>query len=408
MQAKQLIISIHDRDATSVSWIIFDNEANVIADPKTGPITEIPQPDAATKVIVLIPTIDLLILPVTLPNMPASHRSQAALFTLEEDLAEDIQNLHAAIIENNAQNQFYAIIVEKKLITSWLDKLHAVHIAPIMLVPDVYALPTNENEWTIAINHETVWTKISSEFGIAAESHLIQPILADLILNEKIIVKPMTIYNYTKQDVSNDFTILGQKIDVVNDSDQSFYINLLSNSKPDELNVNLLQGEFAPQIQNKSQQKRWRLTALMALLLFATIIFTVTIEWIYLTYQDNQLQRQIASLYHTAFPNAENIISPKFRIQQELNKLTALQHQSGFLYLLAIAGQAINRSDGVSIQSLNYTNNSLTMTVQAISAQSLDQVESLLKKQAITLKRSNTQSTGATITADFILSRSNA
>lgn len=406
MQAKQLIIYIHDHTASSISWIMLNADTHESTEPKTGTLADIPRVDTSVTVIVFIPTIDTLILPVTLPNMPASQRAQAALFTLEEQLADDIQDLHAAVLGPSDDHEYHVIIIKKDLLKSWVDKLQSFQITPTIMLPEVFALPGDEHEWTIAVTHEMTWVRTANEMGLAIEGNLIQPILADLIVSQGITVKPITVYNFTQQDIAQQLAFLGQKIDVVADGDKSFAGYLLLNINPENLPGNLLQGDFSPTVQFKSQRKKWRVTAIIAVALLFTILISVVTQWIYLNHQDKILQQQIATLYRKVFPQATNIISPKFRIQEELNKQSHILNETGFLYLLAIAGQAMNDISGITIQNLSYNNNQLTVTVQANSTQALDKISLSLKTKPISFRQSNTQSSGTTITSDFILTRS--
>jgi general secretion pathway protein L len=181
MPNNELRIIFLDDAADSISWMMFENGQASIH-PQQGTLADLPKVGPKVDVVLFVPTANINLLNITLPDMPSAHRAQAALYALEEQLAEDVQDLHAVVWQQAEQNQYGVAIIRKSLLQNWLNKLHAINIFPIGIYPDIVAIPANDNEWAVVSHGELIYVKITREMGFAIESDFVQAILANTLL----------------------------------------------------------------------------------------------------------------------------------------------------------------------------------------------------------------------------------
>jgi general secretion pathway protein L len=113
-------------------------------------------------------------------------------------------------------------------------------------------------------------------------------------------------------------------------------------------------------------------------------------------HQIDRLDTQIASYYKELFPEAKQVITPRFRIQQLL-KHTQTQGSS-FWRLMGILG-----SHPTEIQTLRYQNQALTVTLKLKQFSDLQTYENQLRHSGIKVKQTQAQEKGKEIEATLEL-----
>ena len=201
MPNKELRILLQDDTAENISWIMFEND-RAVNQPQQGTIADLPVVDAKVDVVVYVPTANVSMLNVTLPEMPSAQRAQAALYALEEQLAEDVQDLHAVVWQQGEPHQYNIAIIRKSLLQTWLNKFQAAQIFPIGFYPDVVTIPTNHDEWAIVSHSDLIYVKTSKEMGFAIESDYVQSILVNTLLTTKNPPKQIKVYDNKEKILS--------------------------------------------------------------------------------------------------------------------------------------------------------------------------------------------------------------
>ena len=95
--ADWLLIRLPRAPATDASWIVVDARGVAVESPGGGPLS-LAQPAAAGRhVCVLVPGTDVLMTEPELPVKAGTKLAQMVPYALEEQLADDIDDLHFAI-----------------------------------------------------------------------------------------------------------------------------------------------------------------------------------------------------------------------------------------------------------------------------------------------------------------------
>ncbi len=404
MPNKELLIYFHDNNAQKISWVLRENGI-AISKPQQGSLTDLPTTNSNSDVVIYVPTDNIVMLTVSLPAMPAAQRPQAALYALEEQLVDDVQNLHAVVWELHEDHLYGVAIIQKSLLQSWLDKLHAQKIFPTKIFADLITIPADENEWAVISHDEELYVKTDKNMGFAIESDYVQSILQEMIAAQKNPPKQIKVYDKHDKILSLLFNDLNVPIITILENDQidsrCFWVNFNYSA----VNCNLLQGEMLPQESLQEKYKYWYTPIKLAVILFVLLFVTTTTKWIYLNHRETQLQQKITSIYMQIFPEATSVVNPRARIQQLVSQHSQTQQGTDFFNLLGAVGQAINNMPQVKLQNISYTGNQLNIEVQVDNAHALTQFNDNLNKYPIDVKQGETTSSGSAISARFNITR---
>ena len=112
--AEFLVIRIGETPDQAADWIAVDGTGARRSVPVTGPLLEALNDIGDRKVIVLVPSADVLTTSVDIP-IKGGARLQAALpYALEEHVAEDIEKLHFAAGTRRSNGKIPVAVVNRE------------------------------------------------------------------------------------------------------------------------------------------------------------------------------------------------------------------------------------------------------------------------------------------------------
>ncbi len=118
---------------------------------------------------VLIPASDCAFHSLTLPAGLRKPPLQVAPFLLEEQLADDVEATHFALLHRQ-QAQCEIVAVQRQKMRDWLARCESLSLRPLALTPDVLALPRHPPAWS-AVQVDEQWLIRHQPWGgMAAEN----------------------------------------------------------------------------------------------------------------------------------------------------------------------------------------------------------------------------------------------
>ena len=171
-----------------------------------------------------------------------------------------------------------------------------------------------------------------------------------------------------------------------------------------EQEINLLQGKYYSSTR-QLKIKRFAIASAALVGLWLIILTGGNIAQ-YNSYnkQLTTYNQQIAKIYRSIYPDATKIVSPKTRIQQDLKKLGNAQQETGFLHLLMTTGEMINRTPSTKLESMDYQQQALSLTLQVDTFQRLEKLIGDLKAAGLQVTRDNATSQDKVIKAQLHVS----
>src|SRR5579864_8600526 len=130
-----------DQPAT---WIIADPRGNPTSQPQAGPLSMAAPRASGRRICVLVPGSDVLLTEPDVPLKAGTKLQQVVPYALEEQLADDIDDLHFAIGKRAADSSRTPVaVVRRSLMDEWLGTLKSGGLNPESMYADSDLLPQN-------------------------------------------------------------------------------------------------------------------------------------------------------------------------------------------------------------------------------------------------------------------------
>ncbi|MCK5719217.1 MAG: type II secretion system protein GspL [Thiomargarita sp.] len=370
-----------------VSWATYDSTGQIIDSEKSVALNQVPQ--GIRVITVLIPSTDILLTSVNLPTKSKQRIKQAVPYILEEQLIDDIENLHFAI--SSASGNIPIVVISKTQLQFYLQQLKEHNLNPKILLPDVLALPYIENSWVILSFDDRLLVRIDLYNGFSIEEDaLIFSLKMLLAVPKTKLPEKILLLNQLDADLLNALASLDIPLEEATTKPNSLTWmtqTLVSKTKT----LNLLQGYYNVKNKISSYLRIWRLTAVLLLTLTILYFTEQAIEYKQLIQQSQTLDRQIKKTYQASFPESQRIVNPRVQMEQKLkilkSKNTQAQNKnSHFLSILNQVTPIIIRIKGFRLKQIEYRQNYLNLQVEVANLQALELLKQNLNSLNLTLE----------------------
>lgn len=409
LSAQQAEPLASDSDAATMpaSWVLRDDERPTGA-LFHGNLQEAAAQAAGARVSVLVPGADVLLAQVELPAMKAQRLARAVPFALEEQLIDDVDDLHVAIGQRDAKGRVANAVVSRTKLEAWLAQLKAVGLQADVMTPEMFGLHWDATDvagaghWSMLIDGQAGLLRTGAQTGLAFEADSLL-VAMQACIDEAGDTLPVSLRlticsdaddknGFADSDEHHALSALcdehGIDLSLASPSEarnapQGALLAMLVQGFDERHAINLLQGDFSRKQQFEKMLRPWRPALMLAglWLVFQASMFVV--EYSRLSTQNSELKEQIEMVYRDAFPQSRNIVNPKVQMQRGLEKLRGGGGQhDGLLPLLAQTGAVLKATPGASLRTLRYKSNKLDLDVNMPDLQSLDKLKQRLTNEA--------------------------
>lgn len=317
--------------------------------------------------------------------------SQSLPYSLEDRLAEDIDELHFAHRWLN-EGEVAVAVVRKALMDDWQQE---PAISPVgQWVPDTLLLPVSSNQWVVVVEASRCLVRVSDERAFVCQPDLLNVFLSASLESgapDSIVVYSSSESQLPDLDATLRDLMLVRKggwLDAV----------MMSSDVPALLN--LRQGSYAPILPWASWWQQWRWVA--AILLGAALIQGALS---YSQFQQAQsvnldIRRDIETRYREVYPQGA-IVDAEKQLERQLRSLRGDAQSAGFMSLLEQAGAVLNAVPGTQLINLNYTdrNGQLGLTLMASDFDALETLRSKLASEGLKVELENSSAQGDQVRA---------
>ncbi len=404
---KQLFIQLPEHVVTGgnaaalhASWVLRDDERPAGA-LFHGNLQEAAAQAAGARVSVLVPGVDVLLAQVELPAMKTQRMAKAVPFALEEQLIEDVDDLHVAVGQRDKQGRVANAVVSRTQLDAWLAQLKAAGLHADVMTPEMFGLQWDvsdapeANVWSMLIDGQAGLLRTGAQTGLAFDVDNLLPVLQACV-DDAGDVPPssvrISICGDTAFANSDGYHALSalcaeQGIDLSLDEQKEARSVRLAQGFDEQQAINLLQGDYSRKQQLEKLLRPWKPALILAAVWLVFQVGMFVVEYSRLSSQGSELKEQIETVYHEAFPQSHNIVNPKVQMQRGLEKLRGGGGQNGgLLPLLAKTGAVLKETPGASLRTLRFSNkgkgNKLDVDVNMPDLQSLDKLKQRLTDEA--------------------------
>lgn len=345
--------------------IVLSDQGNCLQPLQERTFSEIRALQADCETWVVLPTELASLYTVELPWLGDKKARTALPFALEDQLAEPLSNLHFAFDKHYYQNNRYLVaVIAKSQLDALIDQLHEAKLEYQVLTLDWFSLESGEaclSETRLLINQSDFQGAISASLAsVYLSTHTeLEPWAAkDSLKLANIPTKP-----------SNTETI-------------AEFLALKLNQRPV---INFCQGEYQLTGDADRIKKGYWLAGLAVLIWFLSFIVFEVIKIHRLNTHMTAADQQIAKIYKEFFPEAKQVISPKFRVKQLIDGKSGSAH-SAFWRLMTQLAKA-HRQHQVTIEQLHFQSNQLNLTVSAPDFAGLEGLQNQLQSQGVQVRQ---------------------
>lgn len=363
----------------------LDQQGEIRDDLNVRSFQDIQALQANAKTIVVLSGEQASLQEVELPWLQEKKARTAIPYALEDKLAANIDEVHIAYDRAHFQNGRYLLtICNHSVIEALVNQLNDAGIDFNCITVDWFAL--KENELAVTPTGLLVYDKA-----------LYCGFLSDELAH---------LYPYPWPEYLSIYTFVNSKAILPPEQAQQmavpYEVWIAERLNTIKTAMNLCQGTWQKQ-GHQAKIQRWYWAAGAMTLLWLTSFLVINGLKIHsLGNQLSEVDQKIAGVYHQFFPDATQVISPRYRIEQLLKS----QKQSGSspLWPLLDALTLAVPDTSIRIQQFKFQNQSLQVTVLAKDFDVLESLQGKLQQAHISAKQLQASSQDKQVIATLELS----
>jgi len=404
-----LLIHFSNYPEKTVDWAIFDKTGLVI-DTATQVLLDT-VPAEYSPVFVLISGTEILLTQTSIPSKQRQRILQALPFALEEELADNIESLHFAIGEREAQSDNITVaVIARSIMDDIIQQLQTLNIKADVIMPDFLALPESSQVWSVFYSNNKVLVRTGVQAGFSIEKENLITLL-QMALNEHKMQAPKQLIVFKDKKSIADIDALQVlnmpiKANNHNHSALAWLVKGLVDKTPP---LNLLQGDYRPVSKSKHIWRRWRLTAILLLSLFALQAIQQVIDYQQLKNKRAEFETQIEEIYRQTFPSARRIVNPRVQMEQQLKALRS-QHggainDGNFLLLFNQISIPLSQAKGLNIQRIDYKSGQFDIHLEVADWQAWEYLKRKLEALNLSVEKQSATSNNNVVQSHLRIQR---
>ncbi len=401
-----LLENLDIEDSHFVKWIKLDEEGVPITRGAEARLEQVSSVTQNAHVIVLLPLEQMLLTKVNTRARKQKHLQKAVPFALEDELADDVDNLHFAMGQRYGENDYPVAVIDKHTLDRVIDELADAGIYPDLLTADVFGLPFRENTWTLLIEDERALVRTEKFQGFTIDLHNLQQMLTSSLRQADVTPAELNVYCCDESQQGIKKLNLPISINELDDCPPGLFADGLD----DEECINLLQNTYKKKDKKHRQFGAWKVAAMLFAAWLALSFISVFLDHARLSKQEKKLDNQIVQIMRQTFPDMKNVSADSARTKMEARlknfiDTNSAQSKAGFMELLAMSGESMKQAGKVDIDAMNYREGKLNMSVKSADVQILDTVKQTLKSKnyAADIQSANTQ--GNNVEAKLVIAK---
>lgn len=367
MISETLLIRLLDNE--QVEWVFCTKQGNLFASPNRGALSDVPSEQAANcHIVVLLPSLQISLHALKLPSNNRKQQIQAIPFALENDLISDVEDYFFAMShQRNEDGTLPVAVIKRDYLEHCLAELKRAGLSPNVMLPDVLALAVEKNSYSVFVEDNVALVRTGELSGFAVDAGNLETILSEHGSRHQI--------NKVENDQSsNDFYVLEQAAQ-------------RCLSKPP---INLLQGEF--RVKKSREVTPWYLSLKTSIVLFVVLILVCLLtkgaRYASLASVVHTQHREITQLYRNTFPGTSLPADPKAAMSERLAQLRIGAAGDPALQMLAKLGDVMQAYPSLTVRSIKYDDQVLTVVLPLVNLQWQRKLVSQLQAEGLSVNDS--------------------
>ncbi|MEA3183458.1 MAG: ral secretion pathway protein [Gammaproteobacteria bacterium] len=402
--ADWLLIRLPRTPEQPATWLTVDPRGNPSGPPQSGPLSLAAPRAVGRRICVLVPGTDVLLTEPEVPMKAGTKLHQVVPFALEEQLADDIDDLHFAIGKRAADSAKTPVaVIRRSLMDEWLTALRSNGLDPESMYTESDLLPQNPGQAIALMEEDVVVVRPPSGSPVTLPVEALGEALeiAQQGTGDQAATGGRGLILYTG---AAEWHQHSAKIEALRERFDGIKIQLLSagplalfgQQLPTATPINLLQGSYAPTKASTVGWQSWKVAAILLVCLIGLHVAGKAAELTALKHSEHTLDASIGDTFRQAMPGETNSTNARQRMEQRLAAAQNAGGPDGLLPALQALVDARAAAPGAKLKALSYRQGTVDMKVAAKDATSLDHLTQSLKSRGrqAELTSGNTTGTG--------------
>lgn len=423
-----LFIRLGSQAEDRIYWLIVadnkNNSQDIIASGELDnaqQLNELTSKAAQRQVKILVPSCDVLLKSLTVPAKSSRAMRLAAPYMLEDNLAEEVEQLFFAYadlaVDSQGNNCFTAIVAHRQM-QQWLSWLADAKLYTKHIIADVLAMPYKVN------NNDNIWSAIALGDDKQAQVIVRQDIWQGFTLDTNTwqLQCQLLANTATKQRKNTGEHKKDKPLPSVNIAAYSPLIDsekIALTAMPEELPLalmashyghhlngfNLLQGQYKVKEKRSHSKQQWLWVAGVAVFALLLSLVDKSVQLWQLNAEQQRVEQAIIASYQEAFPNTKRVrlSTIKSQLNRELALLGSLGDKQGFLALLAKLQPAFAKVPTLKPTSLKFDGKRGELRIQATAKdyQAFEQFRLALAHAKLAVKQGGQTNQGEQVIGSF-------
>ncbi|MBD3620401.1 MAG: hypothetical protein HUJ28_13095 [Chromatiales bacterium] len=382
----------HPHDPDLLQWRVDPSSG----EPRFGEgrFAELARTCEDARLLWLVPSEDVLLTEVTIPNRRELNR--ATPYVLEDELAEDVENLHFAFGKAEDNDPVPVAVVSRERLQAWLTSLESNGLYPHALVPDVLALPLTEGHVSLLLEGRRGLLRTGPACGLVADDRAFEPLLLTALEAASTTPAGLDVWRCgeTRTPIPRPAGTPVKEQPCTGNP-----LTLIPAAWGRYPPLNLLQGAFRSRRLARRHAPWWIAAALAAGWLLLTFAQDL-LQYSELRHLRAEYQGAMRTLYLDTFPDASRVPDPRLLMEQRLETFRASMRGgtgTSFLTMLDTAGGAITDLDEVRINLITFRNGRLELELETGDAGTLEQIKQSIQANGLNASLQSVDTQGSRV-----------
>ena len=395
-----LFIRLGSQATDRIHWLIKTNgQDDIIASGELSSANELSQlteKASARELVVFVSASDVALKSLTVPGSSSRAIRSAAPYMLEDDLAQEVEQLFFAYSTHKADAQghnCFVGVVEHAQMQQWQTWLSEAGLSCKLMIPDALALPYQAEQITMVMLGQQILLRAGQWQAMSLDENLWQSVIPALINEEDSASKQLVSYSPLPDSDSFDIKYLPEELPLA----------LLAEHYSSRFN--LLQGEFQIKDKRPAFLTQWLWVAGIAAIALTLNFVYKGVELYQLSAQQQQIEDKIIEQYKATFPKTKKVKISTIRSQlkQKLKAVGNSDDSVGFLSLLNRLEPALAKVIEIKPQNLKFDGKRQEVRMQAIAKdyQYFEQLKVALENEGLTVNLGAQNNQGDQISGSF-------
>ncbi len=390
--SRQFIIHWPDVSVDYAHWVYAGERGELDGDVESGTLSEAATDIEGRRATLVLGGDSVLLSEAHVPGGSASRAVAVARYALEEQLADDVDELHFALGQKRDGDMYPVAIIDRDTMDQVTESCQDAGLRPTEIVPETLALPVPERaqgddpggkvrRWTALVDADHAVVRLNGFKGFVTDLDMVGLMLqgAREDLGDDVEAQ-ITVYetgDAATLDVPPGLDVQHKRCDE--------RLGLFATGLANAPRINLLQGEYSPRTQLDKSLKPWRWTAVLAAVLFAVFMGSRWLDLRKLSAEEAALDVAIEESFKVALPNAR-MQRPRRQIEDALQRL-GQGGSDGFTANMAAIVDSIAAQSQTTLNSLTLRGERFDLDLMTDAVPSLDALASdLAQRSSLTLE----------------------